>query len=152
MENPMQDAIESEHPIQKTIDMAYEQFEAIAKRIKETGYDQQYAQMMMNASDPDEEFLTRKMLEMTSLYDQIGTLVRYLHKPVKVNGIISYVTGKCFINGVEIPIRSTIEFMHEDKWQIGKLEMNKETEKPYIVSDDMKIRVDDIFKIKVRMR
>ena len=139
--------------IQKTIDSAYEYFEGFQKKIQGSGYDQKYAQMMLGAADdPDEEFLARKLLQMTSLFDEIGNMVRYLHKPVKKDGKIARVAGKYYISGEEIPTSCTLEFMQEGKWYIGKIKENNSTNEYSLISEDQKITCINPHETKVRIR
>ena len=140
-----------ESQIQKTIDFAYEKYTSFQKKIQETGYDSKFAKMVMDVDDPDEEFLSRKLLQLTSQFDEIGNMVQYLHRPVKTVGNLSVVGGRCYLSGEELSGGTTIEFMYQGKWYIGRL--NCSQEKAWsIISEDQKITVPVDSKMRVRIR
>lgn len=139
-------------PIQAIIDRAYDQYMTMQKGIHESGFDEKYAQMMMNTVDSDEEFLARKVLKMTNLFDEMGNMLQYLHKPVRKEGMLSCINGKYYISGEEIPNGSTIEYMSDGKWNMGRISQHKNDGKIVIITDENKTIEKDFLDLKVRIR
>lgn len=137
--------------LQQIIDSAYDQYSAFQKRIMETGYYQEFAQMVTDTESPDEEFLARKILQMTSMFDEIGNMVQYLHKPVRQSGFLLKSTAGWVLKGETIKDGTTLEFMHNGEWQIGKLRLSG-SETPSVVSEDRNIVCTELDHLKVRIR
>ena len=137
---------------QITIDTAYEQFITLKKKIAESGYDRQYAEKIMNANNPDEEFMARKLLQLTSTFDEIGNMVQYLHKPVRIEGDLCLTKEGWKLNNEKVADGATVEFMHEGKWYIGRLICDGKSGQYSIVSEDKKITCTRPNNVRVRMR
>ncbi len=137
---------------QTTIDTAYDQYMKLQSKIKEAGFDQRYAEKIMNATDPNDEFLARKLLQLTSMFDEIGNMVQYLHKPVRVDGTLYRTADGWGLQNEKITDGCTLEFMYEAKWHIGKMKYDKHNKTYSIQSEDQKITCTRLDNLRVRIR
>jgi len=135
---------------QKIIDGGYNQYMKLQKVIQEKGFDKKFAGLMLGQKNPDDEFMARKLLELTSKFDEIGNDVIYLHKPVRKQGLLRIDNGHCYLDDEEMSDGSVIEYMDNEKWYIGKL--NTKNGQIQLLSEDGKSMVDLKVSRKVRVR
>ena len=137
---------------QTTINTAYEQYMKLQDRIKEVGFDKKYAEKIMNATEPNDEFLARKLLELTSLFDEMGVMVQYLHKPIREEGKLYRTADGWAVGKENLSDGATIEYMNEGKWYIGKMKYDNEQKKYIIKSEDQKATYTKLDNMLTRIR
>ena len=119
--------------------------------LDKSGKDRHLAGLLTEASDRNEIFLAEQLEKARESMDQTYALIEYLHRPVLYDGRLKKTRdGRYSLCGNLINHRIGIEYVKDDKWHIGLIQIgNNEYE---IVDENLKKISVTLENLRVRCR
>ena len=139
--------------LQKSLDDMYEFSNKLYAAIEKSGKDIELAELVTSAKDRDEIFLAEQLAKVRSAMDEPYALIEYLHRPVIYDGRLKkHNDGSYSLCDHTIRQRVGIEYVKDDRWQIGLLQPEENGNGFEIVDQNIK-KVDiELENLRVRCR
>ncbi len=141
-----------------TIDDVFKMAEALSKKMHDfgtqKGMEEKLAKAILNATDPDSRFKADIAVKIGTAMDLMDMLVSYINKPVTAEGMLQRkLDGSVMLGNIPIPEGSLVEYWKDEKWNLGRVLIDKKTGKSRVIEPvSEKVVIDRIDQIKARKR